>query len=298
MPVVITTSAVCRSVLESIESNTLLKREAEERACSDMIDRQIEEDSKKILLLGFGESGKSTIVKQMKIIHQNGYTPLPFRRQSLDQIQYRAYYPANRVCRHLLSLTSFLSISFRRIANVSESSPTFLLFVFDEQCLVSPFDITLRKCHPLASVLLSRHPPFFAEAHRIAASNYLPSAEDILQARAKMTAITETRFPLGQLSIHMVDASSPRTSSPRHANASFDISAIIFCTALSECDQVLLEERNQGRRTEWRSLVLFKSVISSRFLRTMVTLFLNKIGVFKNKLPKARFPLTFPRFSL
>ncbi|KAH8977841.1 guanine nucleotide binding protein, alpha subunit, partial [Lactarius hatsudake] len=137
---------------------------------------------------------------------------------------------------------------------------------------------------------------FFAKAHWIAASNYLPSVKDILQVRAKTIAITETRFPLGQLSIHMVDASSPRISSPRRA--SFDISAfhIIFCTVLSECDQVLLEERNQV--TEWRSLVLFKSVISSRFLHTMIILFLNKIDVFKNKLPKVRFPLTFPRFRL
>ncbi|KAF8183304.1 hypothetical protein K438DRAFT_1430561, partial [Mycena galopus ATCC 62051] len=46
---------------------------------SDAIDRQITEDSKrykkecKILLLDSGESGKSMIVKQMKIIHQGGF---------------------------------------------------------------------------------------------------------------------------------------------------------------------------------------------------------------------------------
>lgn len=47
---------------------------------SAAIDRQIEDDARrlkkecKILLLGSGESGKTTVVKQMKIIHQAGYT--------------------------------------------------------------------------------------------------------------------------------------------------------------------------------------------------------------------------------
>lgn len=54
------------------------QKEARDRSVA--IDKQIEEDSRKfkkeckILLLGSGESGKSTIVKQMKIIHQNGYS--------------------------------------------------------------------------------------------------------------------------------------------------------------------------------------------------------------------------------
>lgn len=53
---------------------------ADDEKQSAAIDRQIEEDARKlkkeckILLLGSGESGKTTIVKQMKIIHQSGYS--------------------------------------------------------------------------------------------------------------------------------------------------------------------------------------------------------------------------------
>ncbi|KAL3311142.1 Guanine nucleotide-binding protein G(o) subunit alpha [Cichlidogyrus casuarinus] len=60
---------------------TLSKEERDALEQSRNIDKKLKEDRMqadkdvKLLLLGAGESGKSTIVKQMKIIHEGGFTP-------------------------------------------------------------------------------------------------------------------------------------------------------------------------------------------------------------------------------
>ena len=57
-----------------------------------------------------------------------------------------------------------------------------------------------------------------------------------------------------------------------------------------------IELTRQNRMQE--SLVLFESVINSRwFLRTSVILFLNKIDVFKQKLPKVPLVHYFPEYT-
>lgn len=100
--------------------------------------------------------------------------------------------------------------------------------------------------HRPSRVLTSYYPcSFFESANRIAASNYVPSKEDVLRARAKTTAIMETRFSMGQLSIHMVDVGGQRSERKKWIHNFESVTSIIFCTALSEYDQVLLEERNQ-----------------------------------------------------
>ncbi|KAH8985194.1 guanine nucleotide binding protein, alpha subunit, partial [Lactarius akahatsu] len=119
-----------------------------------------------------------------------------------------------------------------------------------------------------------------------------PKTKAVLWAHAKTTAITATWFSLGQLSIHMVNVGGQQSEQEKWTHNSKSVTSIVFCVALLEYDQVLLEERNQ-------SLILFESVIDSQwFLCTLIIHFLTKIDVFKNKLPKVRFPLMFTHFSL
>jgi len=137
---------------------------------------------------------------------------------------------------------------------------------------------------------------FFNEALRIGEQGYVPTETDVLRARQKSTGITETRFNMGQLSIHMFDVGGQRSERKKWIHCFESVTSIIFCTALSEYDQVLLEESKTNRMAE--SLVLFESVINSRwFLRTSIILFLNKIDVFKSKLPKVPLEKYFPEYT-
>ena len=52
---------------------------------------------------------------------------------------------------------------------------------------------------------------FFSHIRRIGAADYVPDEDDVLRARSKTTGISETRFNMGQLSIHMFDVGGQRS---------------------------------------------------------------------------------------
>lgn len=103
----------------------------------------------------------------------------------------------------------------------------------------------------------------------------------------------------------MFDVGGQRSERKKWIHCFESVTSIIFCTALSEYDEVLLEQRSQVRHMHSvprvavliipaqnrmaESLELFDSIINSRwFLRTSIILFMNKIDVFRDKLQKAR----------
>lgn len=63
-----------------------------QKRISDQINRQLQKDKQvyrathRLLLLGAGESGKSTIVKQMRILHVSGFSERE-KRQKIEDIK-------------------------------------------------------------------------------------------------------------------------------------------------------------------------------------------------------------------
>ena len=113
----------------------------------------------------------------------------------------------------------------------------------------------------------------------------------------------------------MFDVGGQRSERKKWIHCFENVTSIIFCVALSEYDQVLLEESNQVpwphlrismvhftdrvlKNRMMESLVLFDSVVNSRwFMRTSIILFLNKVDLFKEKLGRSPLGNYFPDYT-
>lgn len=71
---------------QSDDDDRLQKRRSEQITKQLQKDKQIYRATHRLLLLGAGESGKSTIVKQMRILHVNGFSNEE-RKQKIDDIK-------------------------------------------------------------------------------------------------------------------------------------------------------------------------------------------------------------------
>ncbi|KAK0491729.1 heterotrimeric G-protein alpha subunit, GPA3-like protein [Armillaria luteobubalina] len=292
--------------------NWVSQPDRDKKASSDLIDEQLEGDRKrskkecKILVLGSGGSGKSTIFKLMKIAFQGGFTPE-------ERDSYRG-----TIYKNVLDSAQAIALMMRKIGiQCADESNEALADRILGYRLEGPDEVLLSDianaihlfCQDGAILqLLDEHSSefylmdnafyFFTEVLRIGAPGYWPTETDILHARAttRTLAITETKLPMGPLEIHMVGVSGHRSLCHKWIHCFESVTSIIFCAAVSDYDQVLSEDETQNRMAE--SLVLFESVINSRwFLRTSIVLLLNKFDVLKKKVSKIPLERYFPEFS-
>lgn len=137
---------------------------------------------------------------------------------------------------------------------------------------------------------------YFDAIERISQPDYLPNDQDVLRSRVKTTGIIETTFIIGQLTYRLLDVGGQRSERKKWIHCFEGVTAIVFLAAISEYDQVLVEDETVNRMQE--ALTLFDSICNSRwFVKTSMILFLNKIDLFKEKLPRSPLSKYFSDYS-
>ncbi|KAK7820178.1 hypothetical protein U0070_003589 [Myodes glareolus] len=233
-----------------------------------MIDKNLQEDGEKaarevkLLLLGAGESGKSTIVKQMKIIHEDGYSEEECR-------QYRAVVYSNTIqsIMAIVKAMGNLQIDFADPQRADDARQLFALSCAAEE------QVTWSTLQ----------------------SDYIPTQQDVLRTRVKTTGIVETHFTFKDLHFKMFDVGGQRSERKKWIHCFEGVTAIIFCVALSTYDLVLAEDEEMNRMHE--SMKLFDSMCNKWFTDTSIILFLNKKDLFEEKITQSPLTICFPEYT-
>ncbi|TRY54852.1 hypothetical protein DNTS_001809 [Danionella cerebrum] len=282
-------------------------KSAQER--SKMIDKNLRDDGEKasrevkLLLLGAGESGKSTIVKQMKIIHEAGYTEEECK-------QYRAVVYSNTIQSMFAIIRAMgrLKIDFADPARADDARQLFVMAgSVDEGFMTSDLARHIQRLWKDGGVqacfIRSREYQlndsasyYLNDLDRISSPSYVPTQQDVLRTRVKTTGIVETHFTFKDLHFKMFDVGGQRSERKKWIHCFEGVTAIIFCVSLSDYDLVLAEDEEMNRMHE--SMKLFDSICNNKwFTDTSIILFLNKKDLFEDKIKRSPLTICFPEYT-
>jgi len=256
-------------------------------------------DKMKLLLLGSGESGKSTILKQMKILHLGGFNPEE-RNDHTVLIHSNIYESVQNI---VIAAHQFhIELSPESIELGKEFLEPFAkLLSSDLGNRIAEFwrDPGVQKVFSRNTdfQILDNTSYYVANIQRICDKDYVPNELDILHSRCKTTGVTETVFFSQGKKFVMVDVGGQRSERKKWIHCFENVIGVLFCVGISAFDQTLHEDNVTNRLHE--DLKLFHDIcISKWFTTTAIILFLNKADLFKEKLAQGKsLSEVFPEFT-
>lgn len=296
-----------------VQSIVSPEKEAQQRSREIDADlkREAQRSSKevKLLLLGAGESGKSTIVRQIKFIHDSYLT-------KAECLQYRTVVHNNTI-QSLIAIIRGMNKLGISLEDPTTSMDHVQYFV---ESIVSA-EKTENKIPEMTGELaesmkiiwkdrgvqtafaksnyyqLNDSAGYFLDAlTRISRSDYVPTQEDVLRTRVKTTGIVETKFTYKGLLFRLFDVGGQRCERSKWIHCFSNVTVIIFCVALSEYDLNLYEDERVNRMHE--SLKLFGQLCNEKwFTDTSIILFLNKRDLFEEKIRHSPITVAFPEYK-
>jgi len=248
----------------------------------------------KILLLGAGESGKSTIVKQIKLIHSKKNT-----KQELNII-------ADSLNQNVIDCMKALLYACQKfdykLDDQYDNKTAETIMEFDEGERIGyelGEDITrlfnskaVKSAYKRRSEfwLLDSCGYYMQNLDRFTEIGFTPTDEDAVMARIRTTGIVVSELEQkiaapkegepDTLKIQVVDVGGQRNERKKWIHCFDDVKAILFIVNLAGYNQVLFEDASKNRMME--SLDLFRDITHrANFIDTPVFLFLNKKDLFE-----------------
>ena len=231
--------------------------DAEEKKRNAMLAQEankIEEKQKqiiKMLLLGAGESGKSTIFKQMKVINKNGYSEK--ERKEFTGIVYS----------NVITSMKSLMDAFEKLEVDMPKDLEALKDTFEEQSdgdKLSP-DMTdglkAMWAHDATKAMFLRRNEFqlndstqyyFDDIERLCGAAYIPTEQDVLRSRVRTTGIVQSDFTIKSIQFSMFDVGGQRNERRKWIHCFDNVQAVVFVASCSEFDQKLFEDETQVPR--------------------------------------------------
>uniref|UniRef100_A0A0M3I4G5 G-protein alpha subunit n=1 Tax=Ascaris lumbricoides TaxID=6252 RepID=A0A0M3I4G5_ASCLU len=240
--------------------------------------RNEEIGNQKLLLLGTGECGKSTVLKQMQILHKNGFSDAEINEkreiiysniiigmgnilQALSSFAYNLESTEREVyCGFSFHFTRPLyEMDARRILSMIESGK-------DSQPFTPDIYESLKGLWADKAVQKAFSRSFMDQLDRIYTPNYRPTTQDILHTRVPTTGIVQVQF------------------------------TIKGCIFRNESQQLYKESYAKNRLME--SLDLFAQICNSKwFIKASMILFLNKTDLFIEKIGSLSIKVLFKNYD-
>lgn len=277
----------CGGAVEVEDNDENLARRNEDIKRNLDVTEDAERGVMKLLLLGAGESGKSTLFKQMKVINKDGYSD--DERRAFQSIVW-----SNAIVSIKALMAAFEKLGVPMPPEVAEAAETVNAETGERELLTPELGALIHsiwKNDTVQEVFARRNEYqlndsadyYFEAILRIANPRYLPTTDDVLRSRVRTTGIVQSDFKINNTTFTMFDVGGQRNERRKWIHCFDHVNAVCFVAAISEFDQVLYEDDSQNRLDE--SVDLFKQVSNSKwFKNTSVILFLNKKDLFEKKL--------------
>jgi len=254
----------------------------------------------KLLLLGAGESGKSTLFKQMIQIYGKGY-PESERKTFIPIIYNNIITSMKTLCSQsnnyapiqdpqLQQMKNYIENELKGDEDINEQLAQSI-----QQLWQSPEIQETYKQR--AHYHLNDSTAYFCERIiEIGTPGYIPTEQDVLRSRVRTTGIVENEFEIEGNQFKMFDVGGQRNERKKWIHCFENVTAVLFVAAISEYDQMLYEDENTNRIVE--ALNLFEEICNSRWFReTSMILFLNKRDLFAEKIQTVPLDLYFPEYK-